>query len=206
MKHSFLLRVMLPAAFLLTVTACGTSGYLAAVPDLEKAGASAIAGESVIGLYSLKTDAARYDKELSLVSTRRFADACLSGCPFRVDTVRLLADAPEALSGAVRLLIRHASDASKRKLGKVVIPERIVTFGKETGVRFLLVYTHEGTLREREDRYDPHHSVSALELFLLDLQEQKVIYRGKSKMSVDPTLPENAAAQFRLAFQEWVGR
>ncbi len=205
MKILSLSCTALLAALLAMASSCGVPGYVAALPDLEKAGASALAYESKVAERSLDEQNASHDADLSLLATRLYAEACRTNDRFAVDTVRLLSGEDETLSGAVQLLKRHVTDARKRKLGKVVIPERVVDFGRESGARFLLVYSHSVTRREREDRYDNHHSESELELFLLDLQQRKVIYRGANKMSIDPALAENASAQFRVALQELYG-
>ena len=191
-------RVFAAAVLLLGAFSCAAPRYIALLPELQRDGATAIAFDAQVSRATLKTNAAFPDNGLSRRADRNIADALLDNGFFRTDTVRLLSTLPETLSGAVRMVYSGTVNAPRRKLHTVIVPERLLEDAPLSGSRFLMIVCPTGIFREREDKYDRNHSESSLSLILVDLQEGEVLYRGRNRMSIDPTWPDNARTQVRI--------
>lgn len=202
MKHAFfgrrLARACAAAVLLLGAFSCAAPRYVALLPELQRQGATAIAFDAQVSRAALHTNTVFPDNGLSRSADRNIADALLDNGFFRIDTVRLLSTLPETLSGSVRMVFSGTVNAPKRKLHTVLVPERLLEDASLSGSRFLVIVCPVGIFREREDKYDRNHSESSLSLIVADLQEGEVLYRGKNRMSIDPTWPDNARTQVRI--------
>lgn len=191
-------RACAAVLLLLGAVSCAAPRFTAALPDLQREGATAIAYDAKVSEPVAGTKTVRPDDELGRQGDRNIADALLDNGFFPVDTVRRMSTLPGTLAGAVRMVFTGSFNTPKRKLHTVIVPERLQEEARLTGRRFLVIARPLGTFREREDKYDLEHSEAILSLVVVDLQKKQVLYRGKNRMSIDPLWPENARTQVRI--------
>ena len=228
-------RILRTAAWgvALLLTACATGRPAAA--DLEAAREVAVLETpSRVGVIA-EHDMLVQDDSLSRIATANLAAALYASVQVTVDT--LLQVAPfTALEDSLRLLAAREGDVPRRRLSAVPVPESLLSFGRETGNRFVLVTLHEGFFRTRENyrkealkgmaltlttiladvltggvligatAYAPSRNVSALSVALVDTQEAQVLYFRGRQHEMPPFEPGTAVWQLGQVLGGYYGR
>ena len=118
-------RACAAVLLLLGAVSCAAPRFTAALPDLQREGATAIAFDAKVSEPVAGTKTVRPDDELGRQGDRNIADALLDNGFFPVDTVRRMSTLPGTLAGAVRMVFTGSFNTPKRKLHTVIVPERL---------------------------------------------------------------------------------
>ena len=132
----------------LTLSSCASAGRLVVDPGQARR-VAVLTAPSRIGVIS-RGDMEVLDDSLGNVATEFLAQALSISYLINADTV-VQAERFSALEDSVYQVVNVAQAVRKRKLSRVRVPDNIVEFARSQGERYLLLATHGGFTRTREN-------------------------------------------------------
>lgn len=225
MKHGIPILALLLA---LALSSCASAGRLVVSPEQARS-VAVLTAPSRVGVIS-RGNMEVADDSLGNAATYLLSKALSINYLIHADTVAQ-AERFSALEDSVYRVVSVAQAVRKRKLSQIRVPDNVVEFARSHGNRYLLLATHGGFSRTRENYRKetakqvgatvasvalsvllgggavyvgtPYHDGSTLSVALVDVEERQVFYARTVFSEMPPNDLKTLSYQLKTALVDF---